>query len=361
MGRNLEIKDILLEKDFEKLKGQLVTLGIIMEDDYESVSDLYDNRENICANTDAYNVIKEHIFAGKTSAKYWTIPSLREIDNKNEFKEQIENLSIYNKNILASLENGIKEQNILAPTPYTCIKLEEGKYLIRVITPSGNKKIDNGINKVSQKQYKNVVCYIDIEYKYLEIRAEATVAEKIKKYFEIKLNFNGITPIKILNRYSNNLESFKDSFENAKFTNLKSIPEFDSDLSDDELEHLVKMLVAIDGYVINKDEDALIEEIRSIDIEENEAGFIPLLLAGLSNIGISTNNSHGRDITNQPMYKIIERYLSHQSGIIIIYKGSDESYSIQVGMKTDSIVFLRNITSEKNMREIRNKILGIEI
>lgn len=358
MERNLEIKDILLEKDFDKLKSQLVTLGVIMEKEYYNVSEVYDDRENIYSNQDAYDIIKEHIFAGKTSSKYWTIPDLKDEENVNKFRAEIEKLSIYNKDILSTLENGIRDQTILAPTPYTCIKLDEDEYLMRVITPSGNKKIDNGINKVTQKQYKNVVCYISLKGKYIEVRADATLADKIIKHFKFKLKFNGITDVKILNKYGNSLENFKDSFNDAKFTNLKSIPEFNSDLTDEELNSLVKVLGVLDEYFINKDEDTLKEDIRAIDIEENEGGFIPLLLAGLSNIGISTNNSNDRDITKQPMYKAIERYLSHQSGMIVINKGNNESYSIQVGMKTDSIVFLKHSTNECIINEVRSKILN---
>lgn len=358
MEGSLEIKDILLKKDFDKLKNQLVTLGVIMEREYENILEVYNDKENIYSNPDAYDIVKEHIFAGKTSAKYWTIPELKEEESKTKFKTQIEELSIYNNNILSELEKGIKEQTILSPTPYTCIKLDEDRYLMRIITPSGNKKIDNGIDKVTQKQYKNVVCYINLEEKYIEIRTEATIADKIIKHFKLKLKLNGITDVKILNKYGNSIENFKDSFHDAKFTNLKSIPEFNSDLTDEELNSLVKVLGVLDEYFINKDEEALIEDIKAIDIEENEGGFIPLLLAGLSNIGISTNNSNDRDITKQPMYKAIERYLSHQSGMIVINKGTSESYSIQVGMKTDSIVFLKHSTNESIMNEVRNKILN---
>lgn len=359
MSKKLEIKDILLEKDFDKLKSQIVTLSVIMEKEYESTSDIYDDKDSILSNLDAYKIVKDHIFAGKTASKYWILPGLDIDNNKDLFKAKLEGLEVYNKNILSTLEEGIKNQTIEAPMPYTCIQIEEGLYLMRIITPGGNKRIDNGISKIKERQYKNVVCYIDLNNKYIEVRSEATLADKIKKYFEYNLKFQGITNINILGNFNNSIENFKNSFEDAKFTNLKSIPGFDPDLTDEELNSLVRVLGALDGYFVNKDEEILVEEILAIDIEENESGFIPLLLAGLSNIGISTNHADARDITKQPMYKVIESYLNHQSGMLVVNKNANESYSIQVGMKTDSIVFQKHSTNESFITEVRNKILKI--
>lgn len=355
----LELKDILLKRDFNNLKGSLDTINIILESSYKNVDELYENRSELYENEDVYNILKNNVFAGRVSIKYWTINGLNntETEEIQDLCEVIESWEFYNKNILGSLNI----ECIDTPTPYTCIKLEDMVYLMRLIVPSGNKKYDNGVEDRKSRQHKNVVTIIDLNKGFLEVRAESKISKSVMEKLKFNLGISGISNIAILRYFDNSIETFKNSFENAKFINIKSIPSFDSELTQDEIDTLVDTLEVLDDFFITKDYNSLVESLNELEIEANEIGFIPLLLAGLSNIGISTKHTDVNDITNQPMYKLIEPYLDHQKGHLFITEAdSGNTYSLQIGMKTNSIVYKKDITNETFIKTVRNKLLNIE-
>ena len=122
---------------------------------------------------------------------------------------------------------------------------------------------------------------------------------------------------------------------------------------------LIDTLKAIDEFYIEKDYNNLINSLKNIDISTNEIGFIPLLLGGLSKIGISSKLDNIKDITNQPMYKLLEGYLLHQSGYLRIVDSIGKEYSIQIGISTNNIIFKSNCTDEKFIDLVRSKLINI--
>ncbi len=358
---DLDIKDILLKRDFIKLNlNTLKTMGVILGKSYETTEELYEDRENIYSNDDAYNLLKSKIFACKTSIKYWSIGPVDNEENIEILKHIIESWDFYNKNNIKDLEPNIKNNSLDIPTAYTCIKVEEKIYLLRFIVPCGSKRNDDGVSNEKIKQYKNVVCFINIDKGYVEIRTEPTYADRIKEVLTYRHNLKGIANIAILRHFNNNIENFKDSFENAKFISSKSIPEFDFDISEEDSETLVNVLLILEDFIDNKDE-SILEDLKNVNFDDNSNGFIPLLLAGLCGIGFSTRKTDCRDISNQPMYKIIEPYLNHQIGKLRVTEvETGDTYSIQISMKRNSILFQSELTNESFIEAVRNKLLNIK-
>lgn len=359
---NLELKDILLKRDFDRLNVKTIRIfSLILEKSYESGSDLYNDLDSILDNEDALNLLKSKIFACSTSIKYWGLsrPDLNEYSVS--LRNRIESLKIYNKNILNTLEPKIKDRTLESPTPYTCLKLNDDVYLMRFIVPCGNRKNDDGITDSKVRQYKNVISIINIKYRYIEIRTEATYADRIVEVMQYKLGIEGIRNINILNNFENNIECFKDSFTDAKFINSKSIPEFDFDISQQDSENLVEMLLILEDFIASDKDESFLEELKNINFDDNKNGFIPLLLAGLCGIGISTRKTDLKDITSQPMYKIIEPYINHQIGRLhVTDEDTGQTYSIQVSLKNNSISFKSELTDEKIIKIVREKILNIK-
>ena len=359
--KDLEIKDILLKRDFIKLNSNtLKTMSVILDKIYETTEELYEDRENIYSNDDAYDLLKSKIFACKTSIKYWSIGPVDNEENIEILKSIIESWDFYNKNNIKDLEPNIKNNSLDIPTAYTCIKVEENTYLLRFIVPCGNKRNDDGVSNEKIKQYKNVVCFININKGYVEIRTEPTYADRIKEVLTYRHNLRGIANVVILRHFNNNIENFKDSFENAKLISSKSIPEFDFDISEEDSEMLVNVLLILEDFIDNKDE-SILEDLKNVNFDDNSNGFIPLLLAGLCSIGFSTRKTDCRDITNQPMYKIIEPYLNHQIGKLRVTEvETGNTYSIQISMKRNSILFQSELTNESFIEAVRNKLLNIK-
>lgn len=359
---DLEIKDILLERDFIKINGNtLKTLSIILDKSYENSDALYYDREHVYENLDAYQVLKSKIFAGKTSVKYWGLVGYDNDEGKRTIKNIIESWDFYNKIKMEDIENKVNNKTLEIPTAYTCIKVEEDIYLLRFIVPCGNKRNDNGISNEKVRQYKNAVCFINLKDGYVEVRTEATFADRVIESLIYRLNLTSIRNIPVLLNFNNSIECFKDSFENAKFINMKSIPEFDFDISETDSEMLVEVLLILEDFIINDRDETFLEELKSINFEDNSNGFIPLLLAGLCGIGFSTRKTDYRDITNQPMYKIIEPYLNHQIGKLHVTEAATGfTYSIQISIKRNSVSFKSELTDEAFIKTVRNKLLNIK-
>lgn len=347
----LGIENILLHRDIIKIKGYINNINNILSSNYITTEDLYDNIDELINNEEVYQIIKENIFAGKTTVKFWKIYDT-EKDNLNKIKQRIESCSFYNKNLLEK----VSTNKIESPTPYTSIVLEEGKYLIRLLVPSYDKSTDNGVEILSLHQNINIVCIIDLNNKYLEVRGNyklsKKVAEKLGDIFDISL-----IELPVLLKYDNKIDKFKESFSNAKFTNVKSIPYKESPLTDKEINILIDTLKALDEFYRTKDYIMLETILKNLDINTNEVGFTHLLLTGLSKIGISSKIDNKNDITNQPMYKLLESYLLHQSGHLRITSEDGSEYSIQIGLKTNNVTFNNNNTNEKFISVIRERLL----
>ena len=338
----------------------LKTISIILDKSYESSEDLYNDRKAIYSNLDAYEVLKSKIFAGKTSVKFWGIVGYDSKEGKETIKNTIESWDFYNKIKMDELQDKVNNKTLEIPTAYTCIKTHEDIYLLRFIVPCGNKRDDNGINNKKIRQYKNVVCFINLKYGYIEVRTEATFADRVIDALKYRLNLSSIRNIPILLNFENNIENFKDSFENAKFINMKSIPEFDFDISEEDSEMLVNVLLILEDFIINDKDETILEELKSISFEDNN-GFIPLLLAGLCGIGFSTRKTDCRDITNQPMYKIIEPYLNHQIGKLHVTEAATGyTYSIKISIKRNNVSFESELTDENFINTVRKKLLDIK-
>ncbi|MFR3499280.1 MAG: hypothetical protein ACLTT7_09700, partial [Paraclostridium bifermentans] len=352
--KNLEIKDILIARDFEKLKPAIGLINEKINTNYTDINQLYQDREEIFKNEDAYEVIKEYIFAGRVSIKFWRIDDSGDPENILLVEEIIKTLDFYNKHLI----NVANNRDINSITPYSCIALENRKYLIRFVVPDSDSKKDDGIEVVHIPQSKNIISIIDLENKYIEVRGDYKLSKKIIKYMEESFKINGITEIFVLHNYSNDIRRFKESFENAMFTNVKSIPSNDSPLREQDVKTLISTLSAMNKFFGDKNYKNLEQALRKIDIDSNEIGFIPLLLSGLSKIGISSKLKSDKDITNQPMYKLLESYLSHQSGHLKITDLDGNTYSINVGLKTNNIVFKNSKNNEKFISIIRDRIIS---
>lgn len=359
--KQLEVKDILLERDFGRINiTALKTFGIIMDKVYESTRVLYDDRENIYENDDAYELLESKIFAGKITIKYWCIAGINRDNNREYVKHIIESWDFYGKDNIKELEDKIKNKTLDNPTPYVCIKKDEDNYLLRFIVPCGNKKNDDGISNTPVRQYKNVICFINIKYGYIEIRTESTYADRVMDVLKYRLQLQGTSPVIILREFENNIEKFKDAFESAKLVNSKSIPDFDVDISEEDSQMLVEVLAIIDDYFNNDKDEEILKDLKNIEFEDNCSSLISTLLAGLSSIGISTRKTDIRDVTNQPMYKIIDPYLTHQLGKLqITIAETGETYPLQVSMKHNSLAFKSELTNESFIKIVRNKILKI--
>lgn len=352
----MDIKNILLEKDFDRLSNDDISkLSELLEANLSTNASryLYNQKDFIFShNKEAREYIFNKIFCGKLAVKWYTINGLDNtkkdiIKNKINTKEYYENILAIDPNILQSVKC------------YTCVLMESDRYLFRFLVPDGEVSEDNGMMIERRRKNKNVIVVIDLEDNFIEVRSDYRTANKVITQLRNDLELDGIEEHHILTHYGVNIEKFMNALEEARFRNVKSIPTKNVELTADDTSELVHILETLDEYFINNNAEKLLSEMQSIEFETEGLMFTQLLLSGMEQIGISVRKDCIEDMCSQPMYRLLENYITNQSAYISFKNINDEQfYTIQIGFKTNSINFRSDVT-EDVIEYIRNKELLI--
>lgn len=142
---------------------------------------------------------------------------------------------------------------------------------------------------------KNVIVKIDIENCWVEIRANNERSKKVVKISEQTLGLKNLKLVKILNNYDD-INDFKSSL--------------------------------IDGFYLNyKDGKKLLSKLEKLDYDTEGLSLGAILLVGVDSMGMKIRN-----VIDGPLY------------------------TMQVGLRSNSIVFRMSVT-EDVLEYTRNKIL----
>lgn len=356
----MEIKDIIFAADFLNLTKEdtdkiINELELSIDDSIDIKNHLFNIKNQLFENNSVSSQIRNKIFAGKTSVKWYKFDF--EESEKLDIVQKIESESNF-YNLLYPIDTS----EINSPMKYTCIKIGNDTYMMRIMNPSGSRIVNDGrvINKI--KSVNNITVIINLNEKYIEVRSDSTSAKKIINNIIGPLLEKEITELSVLKNYNDCLETFRNSLNNGKFIDVTSKPDLDIILTKAQNELLVNTLKALDEYFISKDIENLKDELLEVDLGTEEIPFTQLFLAGLSQIGMATRIDIEEDLTNQSLYGILKSYMTNQSGFIN-FTLEDESgvphyYTIQVGIKTTNSMSFRSSSTEESIEYIRNKILG---
>ena len=358
-----EIKDIIVYADFLNLSNTHINeiinkLNIDIPQGIDPRVYLYSIKNMLFNNDEVKKIIENRIFAGRTSVKWYRF-NYKNI-SIDEIIENLESAENYYNDMLEANTN-----NLHFSGKYTCIKKGDNSYIIRVMVPtdikiSGNRIIYDKITTVS-----NVYTEVNLERKIIEIRTSGRNAEKIIEDIYAPLGFENIVEIDILGRYNGDIEVFKNSLNKGKFIDVTSKPLVNIEITPEINQLLVNVLQSIDNYFLTNNIEKLNEELHNInfneiisDIELDNIPFTQLLLAGMSTIGMGTREDIQEDLSNQPLNSLLKEYMNNQSGFInFILECDSKSYTIQVGVTTNSINF-RTYSTEECIGYIRNMTIG---
>lgn len=359
-GVVMEIKDIVFPADFLNLTRE-DTDKIVNEMDLhvdESVDikvHLYDLKNQLFLDDDIALHVQNKVFAGKTSVKWYTF-ELEDVEKTNIISK-IESESNYYNVVFP-----INPAKITEPMKYTCIKIGNNTYMMRIMNPSRSRTINVGTEISKVRSVNNITVIINLNNRYIEVRSDSASARKIINNIMTPLIEKEITEVSILEKYDDSLEAFRDSLNNGKFIDVTSKPDLDIMLTKEKNELLVSTLRALDEYFINKDIESLKTELLEVELGTEEIPFTQLFLAGLSQIGMGTRVDIEEDLTDQSLYGILKSYMTNQKGFIKFTmddgSGIRNSYTIQVGIKTTNSISFRSSATEEAIEYIRNKILG---
>lgn len=336
----------LTSDDINKIKEML---EIEVPDEIDDYEYLYKNINIIEANCDANKIVSEKILAGQLSVKWFKYRYYEEF-KKEDLINRLESEELgYNTNIedriSLNIENGI----------FSIVK-NENIYTLKVFISDGYKRINNGIESRREPVVKSIIIKIDIDNCWIEIRGNEEKCRKINKILEASLGIRNIKEISVLNNYKN-IHDLKDSLVNGFYLKYKAIPSEEIELTEDDGVAIGTIVKLIDEYFNDKNHKKLLDSLEELDYDTEGLSLSSILLAGIDNVGMKIRNNSERDVSKQSLYTILKDDLIEDSSYIrfsIVPNGVQ--YTMQVGIKTNSIVFRSSVTEEV-INYIRNKVI----
>lgn len=355
---NLSLQDVVCKSDFRNLIKDDIDrikkeLGIVTTKEIDDYNHLFDIKGTIFENSTCKRLIESKVFAGRTSIKWYKLNQTSEESKQNLIKALESEENFFNR------INNISSNDVINMVKYTCIKKNDGVYMIRILIPTGYRTIATGLDTIKHRNIRNVVAYIDIEHNYLEVRAGCKEAEKVARYLLGSLGVVDYSEYKVFGNFSSSIENFKDSLYGGRFIDMSSIPDQNIELTDNQSEMLADTLGILDEYFISQDLDKFIQDIQDKVFDTNGTPFTQLLLGGMASIGMVVRKDQRQDLSSQSLYKCLRQFITTHAGYIEFEYplASSNMYTILIGISTNNITF-RSSVNEETIEYIRRKVIG---
>ena len=242
---------------------------------------------------------------------------------------------------------------------YSTLYIRKNTYLIRIKCSLGKRTYLG--NEVDAVKFVDAIYHTDKNI--IEVRSDHKTSSKIIKLLETQL-FLSSEVVNILEKHKN-IEEFSKSI-NGRFKKISSNTSIDiSELNEEDSIALGNMVIALDEYLIDKDENTFLEKIKEITFENDKLTFSYAFLAGCKQIGITVSDDSNVDVLNQGLYKVLNKHLSSDNGYILLSEDNEE-YTIKVSTKTNTIRFISSVKESvvnlviDNMISNNNDSLDIE-
>ncbi|MGL4654636.1 MAG: hypothetical protein ACRCWM_01925 [Sarcina sp.] len=339
----------LTSDDVNKIK-EVLNLDIPSDtDDYEY---LYENISILECDEQVNEIISQKILAGQISIKWFTF-KYNEKFTKEVLRRRLESQNLgYNVNITERLRIDININNDIV----SIIK-NENLYTLKIFIPGSYKRVTNGVHSRRERSVRSVIVNIDIDNCWIEIRTNEDNCKKINKILELKLGFPNVESIRILGKYDNDIHRFKDDLIDGFYLKYKAIPSEEVELTEQDGIAIATIVGAIDEYLENENAEKLIDTLEKLNYDTEGLAISSILLAGIDNMGMKVKKDSKKDVSEQSLYTLLKDDLIEDSSYIRFSTvANGMKYTMQVGMKSNSIVFRTSVTEEV-ISYIRNKIL----
>lgn len=335
----------LTSDDISKIK-EVLDLNIPSEvDDYEY---LYENINMLESDDNANRIISQKILAGQVSAKWFTFKYNEEF-TQEILRERLESQDLgYNVDVSTRLNIN---------NDIVSIVKNGNLYTLKIFIPDGYKRVTNGIQSRREPIVRSVIVNIDIENCWVEIRANEDKCKKINRILEVKLGLKDTAGIRILRKYNDDINRFKDDLIDGFYLKYKAIPCEEIELTEQDGIAIATIVGAVDEYFKDKENKKLIDILEKLDYDTEGLSISSILLAGIDNMGMKVKNDSKKDVSEQSLYTLLKNDLIEDSSYIRFSTVPNGiQYTMQVGMHSNSIVFRTSVTEEV-ITYIRNKIL----
>lgn len=343
------VKDIMFVQDLFKLtKSNLKEIATNLDIDpslnkNELVVQINEKKNAI--NETAKNLIEDSILATKSTAVTWykldpklNFEELKELIEENAQFNPFENINFYNEEDLTT-------------TPLLLVAAaredESGIYL-RFIYKNGvtYETTPTTIRPVSKSTISTV--YYDVELGILEVRGDTKksleIARTVAQILDMQVNMEPVTTPS-----EQEIGHIADIL-GGQLVETTSKPEiYFEEFHHDELASIIDVLGALDNYMQNKDSSELELQLQALTdtFGQGEAivPFAALVLSGLNTVGVASNG----EIRSLPLFSYLEPHLQHQGGFIkfpYTIRNVEETFTIRIGINTNSVVFVSQVTEE---------------
>lgn len=338
----------LTKEDIKKIQYEL---DLKIPNEVSSYEYLYENLHKIEDNKKVNEFISKKLLAGQVSVKWFRFNYDDEV-TEEFLKNKLESLELgYNVKIEDRVKLNIEDDII-------SIINEKDIYTMKLFVLDGYKSIATGYKLKREKEIKSIVVKINLKKCWIEIRGNEKICRKVELILKKRLKLKELKEIRILNKYSNDINKFKEDLIDGFYMKSKAVPNKSIELTEDDAKSIAGIIKSIDEYFDDKDEKKFLSTLKEINFEPEDLTFTSILLAGIDNFGIKIRNDSERDISKQSLYNILKDDFEEDSSYIkfSVVKGG-EAYTMQVGVKSNSIVFKTSVT-EDVISYIREKVCG---
>ena len=296
-------------------------------------------------NSTATRVIEESILATKSTAITWF-----SFDPKVTH-EQFKRLVIENSSFNPFEEANRYDENNLTTEPTLLVassREDESGIYLRFIYKSGVRyeTTPTTIRPVSKATISTV--YYDADMGILEVRGDTKKSVEIARTVAQMLNLQ-VTMEPVESPFTQEIGSIADKL-GGKLIETTSKPEmYFEEFSEEELSTVFGVLHTLDEYIQTKDSSSLEAQLQAVSdsFGQGEAivPFAALVLSGLETVGVASSS----EIRSLPLFSYLEPHLQHQGGFIrfpFIIRNVEETFTIRIGMNTNSVVFVSQVTEE---------------
>lgn len=304
--------------------------------------------------------LENRLLSGKTSVTWFKVVDIKTLQ---ALKSHLVNEE---HSLFESVLNIEASELTSDPKLIAAAEINENEILLRYVYNSGNRRTVSGTRVFTTPKSELITAYLNLNDGIVEIRTDAKNAIKIGSAITKIADLDIILEHKaILASFGNDVEQIASALE-GELIDATSTPELDlEDFTEEQAQAVLNILNALNTYFDGDSEAELIESLKGASETFGEhlstAPFTALILNGMERVGMRKNVG---DLRGQPLYDTLRPYLQHQGGFIKFKfpdNGVEKTYTIRVGLTTDSVYFTTPATEEviKFVRENLVQNIGV--